>query len=120
MEPQEQLNRAEAQELLEWMITQDPTEPMEPIRIPFRFLPEEIQGELRNLPQGSQDPVAIKLCCQCGMMAVLFHDLVVWTGAPAGHGVSSTVTHRTCMPGHPREPQRRNLRPVRGNPNPLH
>ena len=63
-------DREEAQEMLEWMISQDCTQPMEPVEIPFEFLPEEIQAELLNLPQGYRDPVSLKLCSQCSMPAI--------------------------------------------------
>ena len=59
--------------------------------IPFDFLPEDIQAELRELPQDYGDPVAIKLCDQCGLPSVLFHDLLVWTGAMSGLGTAATV-----------------------------
>ena len=97
-EPDEPLpNREESEALIRELIMSEPTEPREPALIPFEHLPTEIQKELLSLPRDHDDPVYVKLCDQCGMPAVLFHEMIVWTGAQTGLGILSTITHKTCM-----------------------
>ena len=87
----------ESQDLLIQVMNSNPLEICEPTAIPFDHLPEEMQEELLALPQELLDPVEIKLCDRCGQFAILFHELVVWTGAGPGLGVRATVTHKACM-----------------------
>ena len=49
------LGRAEWDALILDLIQSDPTEPMEPLGVPFQYLPEEIREELEALPQGHED-----------------------------------------------------------------
>ena len=96
-EQEAHLGRSDYKVLIDEMMESDPDLPREPIRVPFKYLTSSVRYEARSLTLDDDEIVEFKLCSWCGGPAILYRDLVKWTGVDTVLGVTATVTHKECL-----------------------